>query len=317
MISQCSHARRRKHGRDRKGNQRFRCCDCLKTFTAPRCRPIGPLRIDVGKAEAVIGALMEGCSIRSIERMLNIHRDTVLALILQVGERCREFFFRTIQGIQTEVIECDEIWSWAGCKERTRERKGYGEEYGDVWFHTAIDPESKLLVCWHAGRREAEDTREFCYKLADAVAGYVQISTDGLSNYRIGLPMAFGVRVSHAAVIKQYAGGNEDYKYSPSRISGVEKHARWGNPDLERASTSIVERSNLTIRTNLRRFTRLTIGFSKSRRHHEAMFSIWAVWYNFVKPHLSLQNATPAMAHGLADARWSIHRMLRETATHS
>ncbi|MAD79896.1 MAG: IS1 family transposase [Planctomycetaceae bacterium] len=314
MNSPCCHTDARPHGRDRKGVRRFRCANCRKTFQAPKSRPIGAMRIEVAKAEKVVQALLEGCSIRSVERMFDIHRDTVMALVLELGDRCKRYFFDTLKGLDADVIECDEVWSWAGCKERTRERLGKGEEYGDVWFHTAIDPGTKLLACWHAGRRSDEDTHAFAYKLAEAVSGSVMVSTDGLSNYRTALPMAFGTRVHHAAVIKTYAGGNEDHKYSPSRISGVEKHARYGNPDLSRASTSIIERSNLTLRTNLRRFTRLTIGFSKSRRHHEAMFAIWALWYNFVKPHLTLKRDTPAMAHGLTDHRWTIREMLNETA---
>jgi IS1 family transposase len=248
--------------------------------------------------------------------MFQTHRDTICNLLLDVGERCERYFSETIREIEVSSAECDEIWSWTGCREKTRIRLKKNEEHGDCWIHTAIDPKSKLLLCYHIGRRSVNDTQEFAYRLVDAVSGCVQVNTDGLTNYRTALPIAFGMRVHHAAVVKVYNGGDHEHRYSPARVTEVKKYSRWGNPDMKKASTSIVERSNLSIRTNLKRFARLTICFSKSRRHHGAMFSLFALWYNFCRPHLSLKKRTPAQAHGLADHAWTIRELLEQTAEH-
>lgn len=316
IAPSCPHSDAKRFGKDRNGNQRFRCKVCGKTFLAPRSRPLGTMRLPRDKAEFILNLLLEGNSIRSTMRLTGVDQNTIMALVLEVGERCERYFTARLRNLTVSSAQCDELWDFTYCKERTRERKGYGQQHGDCWIHTGIDPKSKLLLAYHVGRRSDDDTKAFAWKLADAIAGFVQINTDGLTNYMTALPQAFGLRLSHAAVVKVFAGGNEDHKYSPARVSEVKKINRWGRPDLERANTSIIERSNLTVRTNLRRFTRLTIAFSKSRRHHAAMFAIWALWYNVVRPHRSLKGRTPAQAHGIEAERWSIGDLLDATANH-
>ena len=159
------------------------------------------MRIDPALAERIIAALFEGCYVRSCERLFGVHRDTVCDLVLEVGERCQRFFLDNMVHLDVSSAQVDEIWSWAGCRQKTAERKGKDQgEYGDVWIHTAICPQSKMMLAYHCGRRGDSDTHAFAHKLARAVAGRVQVNSDGLTNYLTALPEAFGNRVDHAAV---------------------------------------------------------------------------------------------------------------------
>ena len=243
-----------------------------------------------------------------------MHRDTICDLILTVGDNCKSFLERTVSGVEVNDVQCDEIWSFVGCKEKTKKRKGYqAADIGDCWTFIAIERNTKLVLAHHVAKRT--DTREFLLKLRKATSGRFQLSSDGWGGYTNNVPFIFRNDVDFGQLIKTYKSEQAETRYSPAMITSIEKKAVFGSPDPEKICTSHVERVNLTLRMNLRRFTRLTNAHSKSWVHHEAMQNILFAWYNFCRVHTSLDKQTPAMVSGLAGAVWSIDRLLVEAAT--
>ena len=170
----------KKNGKDRKGNQRFKCRDCSRTWTEARVKPLGDMRISMDKAILAISLLVEGMSVRAVERITNLHRDTICDLILTVGENCGRLLSRVVRNVEVADVQCDEIWSFVGCKEKTKKKRGYdAEDIGDSWTFIAIERNTKLVLAHHVAKRT--DTRSFLDKLRLAVTGRFQISTDGLS----------------------------------------------------------------------------------------------------------------------------------------
>jgi len=315
IVISCTHENKKKHGRDRQGNQRFRCLDCGKTFVEEAARPLGEMRISMKDAVLALGMLLEGLSIRATERLTGLHRDTLGDLILTVGANCERFFDATIKGLPVTDVQVDEIWSFIGCKEKTRVKRGYSPEVaGDSWTFTGIERNTKLLLAYQVGHRDGATCGAFLMKLKRATSGRFQLSTDGLSTYTLGVPFTLGNRVDFAQLIKSYAAQQEVTRYSPARIIGAEKRPQLGSPDPDLICTSHVERMNLTIRMNNRRLTRLTNAHSKARGHHAAMQAIFFCWYNFCRKHDTLKGATPAMASGLADKIWSVRELLENAA---
>lgn len=308
----------KKHGKDRKGNQRFRCKLCGKTWIEEQNKPLGSMRIDPARAELAIKMLIEGMSIRAVERITNLHRDTICDLVLTVGENCERFMLG-LRVNTVEACEIDEIHSFVGCHEKIRKRNGYSEEMGDSWTYIAIETKTKFVLSHFVGKRNQNDCRSFLRQL-DAVtadAGGFQVTTDGLGLYTHNVPFELGSRIDFAQLVKQYASTQVETRYSPAQIIGIEKVVRFGQPREDRISTSYVERFNLTLRMSLRRFTRLTNGHSKSLQHHKAMQALFMVFYNFARKNEALEGATPAMASGLADKPWSVSELLKNVATHS
>jgi IS1 family transposase/transposase-like protein len=312
IVSICLHEHTQKHGCDRKGNPRRRCTLCGKTFTDAGPRPLGAMRIDLKDACRALAMLLEGMSIRAVERISGLNRDTLCDLVLTVGENC-ERLMGTIRGVECSDLECDEIWSYVGCKERTRHAKRYVGEEGHSWTFIGLDNASKLVVAYQVGQRDAATCDLFLGKLTRATVGRCQITTDGLAAYTIGVPFAFRHRVDFAQLFKQFGGAQTTGRYSPGKIIRSEKKAIFGSPDPERVCTSHVERLNLTLRMSMRRFTRLTNGFSKSLNHHRAMQGLFFAFYNFCRNHETLK-ATPAMAAGLTDKPWTIRELLEKAA---
>lgn len=309
LSCECKDAK--KNGKDRKGNQRFKCRDCGRTWTAARIKPIGEMRISIDRAHLAINLLVEGMSVRAVERITNLHRDTICDLILTVGENCGRLLSRIVKAVPVDDVQCDEIWSFVGCKEKTKKKRGYTlNEIGDCWTFIAIERNTKLVLAHHVAKRD--NTREFLDKLRLAVTGRFQISTDGWGGYTNNIPFVFRNDADFGQLIKTYASQQEQTRYSPAMIIRAEKRAVFGSPDPDNICTSHIERLNLTLRMNLRRFTRLTNAHSKSWKHHEAMQNILFAWYNFSRVHASLDKKTPAMESGLTDAVWSIERLLTE-----
>jgi IS1 family transposase len=211
-----------------------------------------------------------------------------------------------------ESVQCDELWSYIGMKEKTRIRNDYvREDIGDCYTWTAIDPRTKLLLAYAVGKRDNGTAVDFLQRLHRATFGRFQINTDGLAIYRSTIPGVFGWRQDHALIVKIFAGSPEgETRYSPAQIVDTRIEAGSGNPDLDAACTSHIERSNLTVRMMLRRFTRLTNAFSKSWRHHEAALGLLFAYYNFVRKHMTLKR-TPAMAAGLTDHTWSVKELIQ------
>lgn len=309
----------RKHGKDRNGNQRFRCRACGKTTVETVDRPLGAMRIPMEKASFALRMLLEGMSIRSTERLTGLHRDTLCALVETVGERCDAFLRETMRNVPARDVQCDEIWGFVGAKEKNARRLNHDESHGDAYCYFAIERETKLVYCFTLGKRSTEVTDIFAEQLAGSTSGEMQVSTDGYSPYRNAMWTHLRGRASHGVLVKQYGlNPNDDgpRRYSPAAIVGIEKSPNFGDPDLDRVCTSHVERGNLTMRMQVRRMTRLTNAFSKKWENHYAMLALFFAWYNFVRPHSTLKT-TPAVAHGIASEPWTIEKLLREAASYA
>lgn len=323
----------RKFGKNRNGSQRFRCDVCAKTFTDRTTQPVDKRKLDADKAVMVLRMILEGTSVRSIERLTGIHRDTIIDVMVRAGELCEVFLARNIRGIPTTDVQGDEIWGFCHCKQKTAERKGYGDEVGDVWTFVGIDRESKLVLAYHVGKRVQEDTIAFTLKLKAATTGQFQLTTDGFPSYGAVVPVVFGPGIDYAQLVKEFVNSNEQgtaARYSPGKVVRTHKVVLLGNPDQSRVCTSHVERSNLSMRTSIRRMTRLTIGHSKKWRNHQAAIALWFAAYNYCRAHTTLTEATreyredgtktkpipttPAMAAGLADRPWSVSELLNAIA---
>jgi len=314
----CEHRNNKRHGRDRKGNQRFRCRDCGKTWTERTPEPIGRMRIPPDRAMMCLRMLLEGCSIRSVERLTGTNRNTIMDLVVLVGERCQWFMEDVIHKLPVQEVQADEVWGFCGCKQKTKERLGYGEEFGDAYCFTAIERHTKLLLAWHLGKRTTASTFRFARKLRNATAGRFHLTTDGFHPYRQAMTNSLGGRIDFAILIKIFApvkGNAASVRYSPGKIISTEKRAISGNPDNKRTVTSHAERHNLTIRMQMRRMTRLTNGFSKKWENHEAALGLFFCYYNFCRVHSTIKK-TPAMEAGLTTHIWSVQELLERMAEH-
>ena len=262
------------------------------------------------KQLAVLNALVEGCSVRSTSRMTDTSIETVLSLLVRVGEGCAELLDDSMRNLTSWRIECDEIWDYVGKKQRHVTEADDRASVGDTWTFVAIDPDSKLIPSYLVGKRSAENATAFIADLAARLTDRVQISTDGLSLYVGAIESAFGSEVDYGQVIKSYeAEAAGPGRYSPPKVTSVEKIVVTGQPDLSVLSTSIVERQNATMRQSIRRMTRLTHAFSKKLRNHKAATALHFAHYNLVRTHGSLRT-TPAMAAGVSQTAWSIDDLL-------
>jgi len=262
-------------------------------------------RLTTKERAKILSVLCEGVGINAATRITGASKNAVLKLLAEVGEACALYQDRVMSGLTCKRLECDEIWSFVGMKERNvpEEIKGvFG--LGDVYTWTAIDADTKLIPCWHVGTRGAESAHAFIQDMASRLANRVQLTTDGHKAYLEAVDAAFGSDVDYAMLIKIY--GNEGHtkqdqrRYSPAECTGSEKRRIIGNPDMENVSTSYVERANLTMRMHMRRFTRLTNAFSKKLENHMHAISLYFMFYNFCKIHKTLR-VTPAMEAGITD----------------
>lgn len=267
-------------------------------------------RLSTEKRAQVLSMMVEGNSVRATSRMSGVAINTVQKLMLDIGEACTDFQDRTLVNLSCKVIEADEIWSfvYAKAKNVPEELKGmFG--VGDVWTWTALCADTKLMVSWYVGGRQVEDAEAFMLDLKDRLSGRIQLTTDGHSAYPNAVGLAFRHNIDFAQLIKQYATARGEGRYSPPVCTGVRVRVDRGDPDPVRISTSYVERQNLTMRMSMRRFTRLTNGFSKKLDNHMAAIALHFMHYNFARPHMTLANPyprTPAMAAGIADHIWSM-----------
>ena len=263
------------------------------------------------KQVSAIAALTEGCSIRATERLTGIHRDTIMSLGVRVGEGCYELHDGMMHGLQPQAIELDEIWGYVGKKQR---RAGAHPDMGDQYTFIALDAIGKAILSYTTGKRNAATTQRFVDDLAQRVVNRPHISSDGFEPYVSAIETAFGVGAQYGQIIKHYRGEpgpQAARRYSPGWVVGVETRDVFGRPD--RISTSYVERSNLTMRMQQRRFTRLTNGFSKKLRNHKAAVSLYVAHYNLCRVHEAIR-ITPAMALGVTDHIWTIGELI-EAAT--
>lgn len=307
IVISCQHDTKHKHGKDRKGNLRYKCALCGKTFINDSPKPLGDLRISMKDATMALSLLLEGMSVRAVQRLTGLCRQTIADLILLVGENCQRLLDNKIQGVEARDVQLDEIWSFVGAKQKNVRN---GKHHGDSWTFIAIERDTKLILAHHIGNRDSGSCVPFLEKLNRAVSGRFQVTTDGLRAYTLNVPFILGARADFAQLIKTYASSQTETRYSPARIISADKVPQFGNPNEDRISTSHIERLNLTLRMTLRRFTRLTNAHSKSLKHHQAMQAIFFAYYNFVRKHEALKGKTPAMVSGLADKVWSVKELL-------
>jgi IS1 family transposase len=263
------------------------------------------------KQRQIIVMLVEGNSIRSIERMTGCHRDTILRHLLRVGRRCQEIHDEMVRDVTCQYLQCDEIWCFVAKKQR-RVTLNDPTDYGDAYTFVGMDQDSKLVISFLVGKRDDGHTYEFMDDLSDRLVGHVQISTDGFGCYAGAIQDHFDGNSSYGQVVKAYQGGTTDVKhrYSPPGISQARRLGLWGAPKWKYISTSHVERQNLTMRMQMRRFTRLTNAFSKRLENLRAAAALHFAHYNFCRAHRSLDGTTPAVMAGLASCRWRIDQLL-------
>ena len=257
----------------------------------------------------ILQMLCEGSSMRSISRIADVSINTVSKLLIDAGKACSAFHDENVRGVTASRIQCDEIWSFTYAKQKNvPTAKAAPAEAGDTWTWTALDSDSKLIVSWLVGGRDGEYAIAFMDDLRSRLENRVQLTTDGHRAYLEAVEGAFGGDVDYAQLIKLYGEpatkGNER-RYSPAVCTGAKKEVVEGSPDMRHVSTSHVERHNLSMRMHMRRFTRLTNGFSKKFENHTHMVALYTVWYNYCRIHKSLK-ITPAMAAGLTDRLWSM-----------
>jgi IS1 family transposase len=267
------------------------------------------MRVPMHKAVQVLNFLLEGMSVRSCERLTGVHRDTILRLLVLAGERCEKLIAKKIVNVPVKDVQCDEIWSFLFKKQKALE-PGDDPNYGDQYCFVAIERHSKLVLNFALGKRNQATTDQFIEGLRHATRGNYQVSADGFSPYVSAIDSTLSDRVDFAQMIKTYRSTPEgERRYSPSEIVSTEVVSAIAHPDRDRVCTSHVERQNLTMRMQIRRFTRLTNGFSKKWENHWAMLCLYFAWYNFVRVHRSLR-VTPAMEAGITDRIWNLAELV-------
>lgn len=260
------------------------------------------------KQITVIAALAEGSSIRSIERMTGINRNTIMNLGLRVGQGCAVLLDAKMRDLSRHYLQFDELWGFIGKKEKHR-LPTESRELGDVWTFCAIDAETKIVPAFKVGKRDAQTTNAFVSDVASRLRNRPQISTDGLRSYVEAVENAFGMNVDYGMIIKNYAGDtghhHQERRYSAPEIRFTEKHHVVGRPDMDLVSTSHIERLNGTTRLHMKRLARLTYAFSKKLENFEAAVALHFAYYNLVRSHGSLK-MTPAMAAGVERSFWTV-----------
>jgi IS1 family transposase len=246
---------------------------------------------------------------------MDCSKEAALKLIVDAGTACAAYHDEHVRSIGATHVQCDEIWSFVHAKQRNVPEEKRGQfGFGDVWTWTAIDADSKLMIAWHVGTRDADAAYKFLRDLSSRVAGQIQLTSDGHPAYLKAVPRAFGWAfredtIDYAMLIKIYGKAPEgEIRYSPPVCLGTKREVILGDPDPEHISTSYIERSNLTLRMQNRRFTRLTNAFSKKLENHKHMLAISWVFYNFGRVHQTLK-MTPAQAAGISDHAWTFEEI--------
>jgi len=260
--------------------------------------------LPLAKRAQILSMLCEGVSMRAVARMADVSFNTVKKLLVDAGKACMAFHDANVIGVKSKRVQCDEIWSFTYAKQKNVPKaKSAPVGAGDTWTWTAIDADTKLIISWLVGRRDARHAQILIDDLKNRINGRVQITSDVLRVYADAIENAFGSDVDFAMLVKLYGDpGTEspERKYSPSECIGTKVHVMTGNPDADHISTSYVERQNLTMRMHMRRLTRLTNGFSKKFENHVWMVALYTVFYNYCKIHKTLR-VTPAMQADLMD----------------
>src|SRR4030081_1342119 len=267
-------------------------------------------KLPLAKRAQILTLLCEGSSMRSIERVVGCSINTVDKLLRDAGEVTLAYHDEHVRGVKATRVQCDEVWSFVAVKQKNapNSKRAGDPTIGDCWTWTAIEAQSKLLISYLVGGRDAEYALMLMDDLRGRLANRVQLTTDGHRAYLQAVEEAFGADVDYGMLVKLYgqetSGQGHERKYSPSECIGARKDTITGNPDPRHISTSHTERHNLTMRMSMRRFTRLTNAFSKKVENHCHALALYFVFYNFVRSHKALGKLTPAMAAGVTDRTW-------------
>jgi IS1 family transposase len=275
-------------------------------------------RLPIAKRVEIINLLVEGSSLRAASRIADISINTVTKLLVEVGEACQQFHDETVRGVVAKRVQCDEIWSFVYAKEKNKPQDVEGA--GDAWTFVSLDSDTKLVISWLVGPRDVPSAIAFMDDLDDRTEGKMQLTTDGFRPYLVAVHQVFPTDdlIDYAMLQKMYGpdgGSTPERKYSPAVCTGAKKTIIHGQPDEKFICTSHVERQNLTMRMHMRRFTRLTNGFSKKIENHCYAIALHFVYYNFVKLHKTLR-VTPAMAAGLTKRFMSLEDLALLADTH-
>ena len=264
------------------------------------------------KKVAVISMLCEGSSIRAVERITGVNQNTIMSLSKRVGDACQRIMDEKMRGLNCKNIQVDEIWGFIGAKRKNAARTGH---YGDVWTFIALDADSKLIPSFIVGKRDIYHARAFMEDLAGRLSRRVQLTSDALNAYPEAVESGFGSEVDYAQLVKTYSvthlNKEAASRYSPAEVVKTEKTIVNGMPDVNRITTSHVEKQNHTLRMHCRRLTRLTNAFSKKFENFQAAVSLNFAYYNFCKSHKALK-MTPAMAAGIENTFWTVEDLLKK-----
>lgn len=273
-------------------------------------------KLPIQKKVQIINLLVEGSSLRAASRIADVSINTVTKLLVDVGRACEKFHNDKVVNVKSKKIQCDEIWSFVSSKEKNTSIEMKAQGAGDAWTWVGIDADSKLVVSWFVGNRDAESANAFMNDVALRLSNRVQLTTDGYKPYLEAVTDSFGSQIDYAQLVKMYGtatgDSNTERKYSPAECTGAKKYVVSGNPDEKHISTSYIERQNLTMRMHMRRFTRLTNAFSKKLENHCHAIALHFVYYNFVKIHKTLR-VPPAMEAGLIKRLMSIEDIVMLT----
>jgi len=309
----------KKAGKRSDGLQRYRCTQCGKTFSDRKDFGVfGHKQLNEEKALLALQLIVEGNSLRTVNRITGLGRNTILRLVELAGERCETLLATAVKNVPAKDVQCDEIWSFVAKKDK---HKHGGEdnfsEVGNAWVFVGIERTTKLVLAHHLGKRTISSATRFMRKLSASTdpAQKFQLTTDGLAAYPLAIGNVLGHegdRVDYAQLIKIYTLDvpEDARRYSPPRLAEAIPTPIYGDPDEERICTSHVERQNLTMRMCMRRLTRLTNGFSKKWENLRAALALHFAWYNFCRKHITLRGATPAMAAGLTNRVWTLADLL-------
>ncbi|MBI3048060.1 MAG: IS1/IS6 family transposase [Acidobacteria bacterium] len=310
----CEHGTAKRFGFTKARSPRYRCRACGATFTEAKQNPLGDHTTSVADACRVFTLLTEGMSVRAVSRVTGIHKTTILSLLNTVGEKCARLFDAKVQNVKPRFVQADEIWTFVQKKQKRLTMKDNPAERGDQYVWIALDSETKAVLSYYIGKRDAVSAYEFIGDLSRRIAEQhrPQLTTDGLEGYIPAVEEHFGADVDFAQLVKQYAQprtDGPDWFRPSSHVTAAIPTPIMGNPKMERISTSHIERANLSVRMHLRRFTRLTNGFSKKLENLKAAVAVFMAWYNFCRVHQTLR-VTPAMEAGITDHVWTIGELL-------
>ena len=267
-------------------------------------------QLNSARRAQIVRCLVEGNSIRATVRMTGAAKNTVLKLLGDLGRACSDYQHEHLRNLNSRVVQVDEIWSFVGVKQKRATADQLADGMGDAWTWTALDADSKLIITWHVGLRTEGDCRDFIDDLADRCAKRIQLSSDGFGTYKHAVRVAFGPNVDYGQIVKTYGeDASAEKRYSPAVCLSVRATPIIGDPMESQISTSYVERQNLTMRMQMRRFTRLTNAFSKKLENHAHAIALHFMHYNFCRTHQTLKT-TPAVAAGVADHVWSIDELI-------